>query len=116
MNIQIFGKSKCFDSKKAERWFKERKIKAQYIDVNEKGISRGELKSVAQACGGMMNLIDEGCRDQEALSMVKYISPSQQEDALLDNPQVLRLPIVRNGKKAAVGYQPEVYKQWMMEE
>ena len=72
MNIQIFGKSKCFDTKKAERWFKERRIRAQYIDLFEKGISRGELRSVAQACGGLDQLIDENCRDQDALALVKF--------------------------------------------
>ncbi len=112
MNIQIFGTKKSQDTKKAERWFKERRIKVQYIDLGEKGISRGELKSVAQACGGLDNIIDEGCRDQDALSLVKYIAPAQREDAILEHPQVLKLPIVRNGKKAAVGYCPEVYEGW----
>ena len=113
MNIQIFGTKKNQDARKAERWFKERRIRAQYIDMNDKGISKGELRSVAQACGGLDKLIDDGCRDQEALSLVKYISPSQREDAVLEHPQVLRLPIVRNGKQAAVGYCPEVYAKWV---
>lgn len=112
MNIQIFGTKKNQEARKAERWFKERRLRAQFIDMNEKGISRGELRSVAQACGGLDNLIDDGCRDQEALSLVKYISPAQREDALLEHPQVLKLPIVRNGKLAAVGYKPEVYEAW----
>ncbi|MGX8705388.1 MAG: arsenate reductase family protein [bacterium] len=112
MNIQIFGTKKSQDTKKAERWFKERRIKAQSIDINEKGISRGELRSVAQCCGGLDNLIDENCRDQDALALVKYIAVAQREDALLEHPQVLKLPIVRNGKKAAVGYRPEVYETW----
>ena len=113
MAVQIFGTKKSSDARKAERWFKERRIKAQYIDMNEKGISRGELRSVAQAVGGIDALIDDGCRDQDALALVRYIAPAQREDALLDHPQVLRLPIVRNGKKAAVGYCPDVYAQWL---
>ena len=116
MNIQIFGTKKSQDARKTERWFKERRIKAQYIDMADKGISRGELKSVAQACGGLDNLIDENCRDQDALALVKYISPAQREDAILEHLQVLKLPIVRNGKKAAVGYCPEVYAKWASEE
>ena len=112
MNIQIFGSKKSQDTKKAERWFKERRIRAQSIDINEKGISRGELRSVAQCCGGLDNLIDENCRDQDALALVKYIAAAQREDALLEHPQVLKLPIVRNGKKAAVGYCPEIYETW----
>ena len=115
MAIQIFGTKKSSDARKAERWFKERRVKAQYIDMNEKGISRGELRSVAQAVGGLDALIDEGCRDRDALAMVKYIAAAQREDALMERPQVLRQPIVRNGKKAAVGYCPEVYAAWERE-
>ena len=115
MNIQIFGTKKSQDARKAERWFKERRIRVQYIDMGEKGIAKGDLRSVAQACGGLDNLIDEGCRDQDALALVKYISPSQKEDAILEHPQVLKLPIVRNGKRAAVGYRPEAYEAWLRE-
>ena len=115
MNIQIFGTKKSSDARKAERWFKERRIRAQYIDMNEKGMSKGELRSVAQACGGLDALLDETCRDQDALALVKYLGASQKEDAVLEHPQVLKLPIVRNGKKAAVGYRPEVYEAWAKE-
>ena len=60
MNIQIFGKAKCFDTKKAERYFKERGIKYQYIDILSKGLSRGELDSVVRALGGGIDsVIDE---------------------------------------------------------
>ena len=115
MNIQIFGTKKNSDARKAERWFKERRVKAQFIDLMDKGISRGELRSVAQACGGLDALIDPDCRDRDALALVRYIAPAQKEDALLEHPQSLRQPIVRNGKKAAVGYAPEVYEGWMRE-
>ena len=116
MNIQIFGTKKSSDTRKAERWFKERRIKAQYIDLLDKGISRGELRSVAQACGGLDALLDGDARDRDALALVKYTAAAQKEDALLDHPQVLRQPIVRNGKRAAVGYCPQVYEGWAKEE
>ena len=116
MNIQIFGTKKSSDSRKAERWFKERRIKAQVIDLLDKGISKGELRSVAQACGGIDALLDENARDQDALALVKYTAAAQKADALLSHPQVLRQPIVRNGKKAAVGYCPEVYERWQKED
>ena len=116
MNIQIFGTKKSSDTRKAERWFKERRIKAQYIDLLEKGISRGELRGVAQACGGLDALLDDDARDRDALALVKYTAAAQKEDALLDHPQVLRQPIVRNGKRAAVGYCPRVYEGWAKEE
>ena len=115
MNIQIFGTKKSQDTRKAERWFKERRIRAQFIDMNEKGMSRGELRSAAQACGGLDRLIDENCRDKDALALVRYIAAAQREDAVLEHPQVLRLPIVRNGRKAAAGYCPEVYAAWEKE-
>ena len=115
MNIQIFGRNKCFDTKKAERYFKERRVKYQYIDLMDKGISRGELRGVAAACGGLDALLDENARDRDALALVCYTAPAQKEDAVLEHHQVLRQPIVRNGKKAAVGYCSEVYEAWMKE-
>ena len=115
MNIQIFGTKKSQDARKAERWFKERRVKFQSIDLMDKGISRGELRSVAQALGGLDALIDGDARDRDALARVRYAAPAQKEEILLEHPQVLRQPIVRNGKKAAVGYCPEVYEAWMKE-
>ena len=78
-------------------------VKAQFIDLLDKGISKGELRSVAQVCGGLDALIDPDCKDQDALALVTYLAPAQREDAILEHPQVLRQPIVRNGKRAAVG-------------
>ena len=115
MNIQIFGTKKSSDTRKAERWFRERRIPFQSIDLLDKGISRGELRNVAQACGGLDALIDPACRDADALAFVRCIAPAQREDALLERPWVLLKPIVRNGKKAAVGYRPDVYAQWQKE-
>ncbi len=112
MNIQIFGTKKCFDTKKAERYFKERGIKAQFIDLKEKGMSKGELTSVIQAVKGMENVIDPDCKDKDALALIKYISEEDKMEKLLENQQVLKTPIVRNGKQATVGYQPEVWKGW----
>ena len=116
MNIQVFGTKKSSDTRKAERWFKERRVKAQFIDLMDKGISRGELRNVAAACGGLEALIDPDAKDRDALALVTYLAPAQKEDAVLEHPQVLRQPIVRNGKKAAVGYRPEVYEAWQREE
>ena len=116
MNVQIFGTQKSSDARKAERWFKERRVKAQFIDLLDKGISKGELRSVAQVCGGLDALIDPDCKDQDALALVTYLAPAQKEDAILEHPQVLRQPIVRNGKRAAVGYKPETYLLWQKEE
>lgn len=112
MNIQIFGTKKSFDSKKAERYFKERRIKYQYIDMKEKGLSKGELASVAQAVGGLDALIDPDCKDRQLVTLIRYLAADQRMEKVLENQQVLRTPIVRNGKRATVGYQPEVWKGW----
>ena len=112
MNIQIFGAKKSADSRKAERYFKERGIRFQYIDMKEKGMSKGEFQSVMQAVGGLDAMLDPGCRDEEMAALVKYLAPEQRADKAFENQQVLRLPIVRNGKKATVGYVPEVWKGW----
>ncbi len=112
MNIQIFGTKKCFDTKKAQMFFKERGIKFQFIDMKEKGMSKGEYNSVRQAVGGLENMLNGKCKDQDALALIKYISPEDQEEKVLLNQQVLLTPIVRNGKQATVGYQPQVWKEW----
>lgn len=112
MNIQIFGTKKSNDSKKAERYFKERGIKYQFIDMKEKGMSKGELNSVKQAVGGLDAMIDENSRDKDLLALLKYISDEDKEEKVLDNPQIIKVPIVRNGKKATIGYCPDVWKEW----
>jgi arsenate reductase len=112
MNIQIFGKSKCFDTKKAVRYFKERGIKVQLIDLAQKGMSKGELQSVKQAVGGIKSLIDPKCKDKDTLALITYLADEDKEEKLLENPQLFKTPIVRNGKKAAVGYQPEIWSAW----
>ena len=109
MNIQIFGKSKCFDTKKAERWFKERRIKYQYIDLQKYGMSAGELRSV-KGVVGLETLIDN---DAPGSEMLKYLAYDEDRlGKLFEEQNLLRTPIVRNGKKAAVGYCPDVWVTW----
>lgn len=112
MNIQIFGTNKCFDTKKAMRYFKERGIKYQFIDMKEKGMSKGEYTSVKQAVGGIENLLDENCKDKDTLALIKYISDEDKDEKILENQKILKTPIVRNGKQATVGYRPEIWKEW----
>lgn len=109
MNIQIFGKSKCFDTKKAERYFKERRIKYQFIDLPRYGISRRELESVMRSVG-LDELIDSKAPDADLL---KYMSSDTDRiERLLEYPDNIRTPIVRNGKQATVGYCADVWKTW----
>lgn len=109
MNIQIFGSSKSFDTKKAERYFKERNIKFQAIDLAKYGMSRGELLSVKNAVG-LESLIDPKHPDAPLLQYLAY--EEDKIDKLLENPKLLRTPIVRNGKQATVGYCPDVWRTW----
>ncbi|MCL2574713.1 MAG: ArsC family transcriptional regulator [Defluviitaleaceae bacterium] len=112
MNIQIFGKNKCFDTKKAERYFKERKIKYQLIDVSKYGMSKGEYASVKAAVGGMDALVDEKSNEYESQFIAHLARQDDVEERLLENPGMFKTPIVRNGKKATIGYQPDIWTSW----
>ena len=109
MNIQIFGTSKCQDTRKAQRYFKERGIPFQYIDLAVKGLSKGELGSVKNAIG-IEGLIDKDGK-QYARKNLKYLTHNV-EEKLLEDPLLFKTPIVRNGPKATVGYAPDVWKEW----
>ena len=109
MNIQIFGKSKCFDTKKAERWFKERRIRFQSIDLKKYGMSRGELASV-RAAVGLDALVDPKHPDAVLLTYLAYEQDKMEK--LVEDPTLLSTPIVRNGKQATVGYHPEIWESW----
>ena len=112
MNIQIFGKAKCFDTKKAERYFRERGIKFQSIDLPRYGMSKGEYENVKRAAGGLDALIDSESVGYTTLFIKHLAHDADREEKLLDNPSLFRTPIVRNGKQATVGYRPEVWETW----
>lgn len=112
MNIQIFGTKKCNETKKAQRFFKERGIKFQFIGIKEKGMSKGEFNSVAQVNGGLENMINWQGKDQNILALIKYLAEEDKLTRVLENPQVIKTPVVRNGKKSTLGYCPEVWKEW----
>ena len=112
MNIRIFGTKKCNDTKKAERFFKERGIKYQFIDMKEKGMSKGELTAVANANGGIDAMINPDAKDKDALALIKYIAEEDKLEKLLETQQVIKTPVVRNGKQSTLGYQPDVWKKW----
>ena len=112
MNIQIFGTRKCFDTKKAERYFKERKIRYQLIDMKEKGMSKGEFNSVKQAVGGINAMLDDNCKDKDLLVLIRHIAEEDWEEKIFENQQVIKTPVVRNGRLATIGYQPDIWKNW----
>lgn len=112
MNIQIFGKSKCFDTKKAERYFKERRIKYQLVDLLRYGLSNKEYDAVLRGSGGIDNLIDWNGKDPQ-ITLMKYMDDAKaKEDKVFEEPGLIRTPIVRNGKLVTVGYCPEIWKNW----
>jgi len=112
LNIQIFGKSKCFDTKKAERYFKERRIKYQFIDLPRFGLSGKEFDSVLRAVGGVDNLIDWDSKAQD-VTLMRYMEDVRaKEDKVFDDPKLMKTPIVRNGKVATVGFCPEIWATW----
>ena len=112
MNIQIFGKNKCFDTKKAERYFKERRIKYQYVDLLRYGLSGKEFDVVLRGVGGIDRLINwDGKSDQ--ITMMRYMDdPRAKEDKVYDDPSLMKSPIVRNGKQVTVGFCPEIWATW----
>ena len=112
MNIQIFGTKKCNETKKAERFFKERGIKYQFVDMKKKGMSKGEFNSVAQANGGLDHMINWEGKDQNLLVLIKYIANEDKLEKVLETPQIIKTPVVRNGKQSTLGYQPDVWKKW----
>ena len=114
MNIQIFGNKKCFDTKKAERFFKERRIKYQLIDMKEKGMSKGELSSVRISVG-INDLINSKSKNYSKSNLANIRSIEIKEEVLLKDQTLINTPVVRNGKKATVGYKPEIWEEWMKE-
>ncbi|KNY27447.1 arsenate reductase family protein [Pseudobacteroides cellulosolvens] len=112
MNIQIYALKKCFDTQKAERYFKERKIKYQLIDLAKYGLSKGEFESVKNAVG-LAELINDKCKEYVTLNMQRLGTGKVAEEVLFKNSKLYRSPIVRNGKQATVGYKPEVWKDWV---
>ena len=110
--IQIFGTKKCNDTKKAERFFKERSINYQFIDMKEKGMSKGEFNSVAQAVGGVEKLINENSRDKDTLALIHHMSGDDRLEKILENLRIIKMPVVRCGKAATIGYCPDAWKNW----
>ena len=112
MNIQIFGTKKSSDTRKAERFFKERRIRFQSVDLKEKGLSKGEFQAVMKAVGGIDAMIDQDARDKDLLALINHISADDKADKVFENQTVLKMPIVRNGRTATVGYEPDIWKTW----
>jgi arsenate reductase len=117
LTVQLFGTKKCQDTRKAERFFKERGVSLHVVDLAQKGMSAGELRNVASRVGGMEALIDRAGKRYVDKGL-KYAAPTgpRIEQILVDDPQLLRTPIARSGGRATVGYAPEVWTAWIEEQ
>ncbi len=112
MNVQIFGKAKCFDTKKAQRFFKERNIKAQLVDLDKYGISKGEFTKIKNAIKDLDKLIDTKSKNYDK-SFIQFLSSEDDKvEKILEYPTLLKTPVVVNGKNITVGYTPDVWKNW----
>lgn len=112
MNIQLIGIKSCNDTRKAERFFKERKIQFHFRDLNEKGLAKGELDNISRKIP-LEELIDRDGKQFKKRNM-QYMRFDIEEE-LLNDPLLLKTPIVRNGNEVTIGYQPEVWKKWISE-
>lgn len=110
MNIQIFGTKKCNDTKKAERFFKERGIKFHYRDFAEKGMSKGELNNIKRVFD-VEDLIDKEGKEYKKRNLQYIIHDIEEE--LLSDPLLFKTPIVRNGNQVTIGFEPEIWKSWI---
>lgn len=110
MNIQIYGSKKSFDTKKAERYFKERKIKYQYIDLHQFGMAKAVFEA-AKKYIPVEDMIDRKTKAYTKLYM-DYIDEAKREQTLFENPELFAAPIVRNGKAFTLGYCPDIWKDW----
>lgn len=113
MNIQVIGTKKCKNTQKAERFFKERRIQFHFKDLNVKGLSKGELENISRAIP-IEDLLDTNSKQYKKRNMEFMVYNLEEE--LLGDPLLLKTPIVRNGKLAAIGYQPELWKEWIASE
>jgi arsenate reductase len=112
--IQIFGTRKCADTRKAERFFAERGVRVQSVDLAQKAMSAGEIRSVAAAVGGVMALLDRaGKRFASHGLATASLGDPDIERLLCADPLLLRTPIVRDGRKATVGHAPETWTAWL---
>lgn len=112
MNIIIIGTKKCRETQKAERYFKERRVPFHFRDLNEKGLSKGELENITTVLD-IDEIFDENSDRYKKLNMQYMVFDKFTK--LLDDSLLLKTPVVRNGKKCTVGYEPDTWKKWIEE-
>ena len=115
MNIQIYSGKKNFDTQKAERYFKERRIPVQMMDLKKHPLGEREIRLMIQQIG-TEKLIDREDRKVREHPACYYNQESLLIPAIQEAPWLLRTPVVRNGNRVTVGYQPETWDRWIRDE
>jgi arsenate reductase-like glutaredoxin family protein len=112
MEIQIFGFRKNPDTRKALRFFSERRIKTHFVDLNERAASAGELKRFAQKFGIGALIDSESARFQDLGLRHARMSDESWLTKLVDEPMLLKVPLVRNGNHLTIGLDEQAWKSW----
>jgi arsenate reductase-like glutaredoxin family protein len=113
MEVQVFGVKKSADTRKALRFFAERRVKTHFVDLNERAASLGELRRFAQKFGPMA-LVDADSRRYAELGLKHArLSDTQWLDKLTLEPLLLRMPLVRNGNALTIGLDEATWKGWV---
>jgi arsenate reductase-like glutaredoxin family protein len=110
MNVQVIGIKRCQDTNKAVRFFKERKIQFHFVDLNERPLSKGELNNISRYVG-LENLMDKDGKEYKNQQLEYKVYDL--ETILLENPLLLKTPIVRIGQKSSLGFQQDLWKEWL---
>lgn len=110
--IQMYVSKKNFDVQKAERFFKERRVQIQVMDLKKHKLGEREVQTMARA-GGLSALIDRDDKKVKEHPACYYDRDSLLLPAVLETPWLLKSPILRNGAQVTMGYQPDVWEQWI---
>jgi arsenate reductase len=112
MEVQIFGVKKSADTRKALRFFSERRIKTHFVDLNERAASLGELKRFAQKFGVGALIDSNSTRFQDLGLRHARMSDDTWLAKLAEEPLLLKVPLVRSGNQFTIGLDEEGWKQW----
>ncbi|HEU5207858.1 MAG TPA: arsenate reductase family protein [Longimicrobiales bacterium] len=113
MEVQIFGTKKSADTRKAQRWFAERRIRVHFVDLAQRAASRGELQRFAQKFGVQALVDRDGRRFRELGLGAAHYSDERWLERLTDDPLLLRTPLVRSGSRLTVGFEPDAWAEWL---
>ncbi len=112
MNIQIYASKKNFDVQKAERYFKERRIPFTSVDMKKHKLGARELQLFIRAAGSVKQLLDPDAKGEKADYVRHLTLDNIIQEVILENPSLMKAPIVRNGNQVTIGFQPDIWAEW----